>query len=704
VPPAPPPGPFTPRWSAATPNRTINNTFGYPLLAPGSATHTTVYRASHEFGTYNHGPIVSFWRGRYWMEWYNGVCCEGQRNRMLYATSADAVAWSRPSVMFNTTGTLVAEPPVEIEGRKYSLATSFAAFERTGPGAEHTGADTPLMRRVFSASQLGSVFWLGKSVPAGMEKYGYPAVPEMDAQTQADAAAYLGALVDTEPLSDWGQPNERAMYQLPADKRRLMLLLRAGNDGAGQHMLASSCELDAPAAAATAPPEPERQHTCRPITGLFNAGLPGDRMPVPPVAAFKGGDRTAPPTPWPGYHPIPVGKRCNWSAPTPTSIPDSHSRACTAPLPDGRVFMVGAQIPAGRDPLVLSLSENGLDWSTAYAVRVCDEASCKPRFGGPPGFQYPAALWKLDGPRGPEIIFSYSINREDIGLSRFPLSTIPGGKPPPSIHQTGRKTAAKTDDETWRLHGGHVILGVAFDYQPPYQRHPPPAIEGVASDCTRGVTLAPLSAAFVVLPHRECGSAPRPFKTDDSLVLPAKTPWRSNADKFTIVGDGAVGTAQQYLLPHPPFRMWYNSYNSTEAGPACARDDNNHMWSCNASTPVAPVIVPLDTLYPPNSYNVLYPGFCFPNSNTTEKTTGLLADWLDKRGVACMSWAPCWNVRLGNTTNDSTAIASFRSIIVENADRGATAIGLDECGDLRGRWGHLPGEIPGLKKMTLAGA
>ena len=27
--------------------------------------------------------------------------------------------------------------------------------------------------------------------------------------------------------------------------------------------------------------------------------------------------------------------------------------------------------------------------------------------GGPPGFQYPAAMWKMDGPKGPEIIFSY---------------------------------------------------------------------------------------------------------------------------------------------------------------------------------------------------------------------------------------------------------------------------------------------------------
>ena len=36
-------------------------------------------------------------------------------------------------------------------------------------------------------------------------------------------------------------------------------------------------------------------------------------------------------------------------------------------------------------------------------------------------------MWKLDGPRGPEIIFSYSVNKEDIALSRFPLPVLPGG-------------------------------------------------------------------------------------------------------------------------------------------------------------------------------------------------------------------------------------------------------------------------------------
>ena len=190
----------------------------------------------------------------------------------------------------------------------------------------------------------------------------------------------------------------------------------------------------------------ELQHVCRPGTGLYNTGLPGDRMLSNAATRTTSASSTSvgieafnqyenrSSQPWPGYKPIPVGRRCNWTEPVATSIPDSNSRACTAPLPDGRIFLVGNQISSGRDPLVLSISKDGLDFSEVYALRHCaanstdgTDVKCHPRFGGGgklPGFQYPSAMWKLDGPRGPEILFSYSVNKEDIALTRFPLSVL----------------------------------------------------------------------------------------------------------------------------------------------------------------------------------------------------------------------------------------------------------------------------------------
>jgi beta-glucanase (GH16 family) len=50
-----------------------------------------------------------------------------------------------------------------------------------------------------------------------------------------------------------------------------------------------------------------------------------------------------------------------------------------------------------------------------------------------------------------------------------------------------------------------------------------------------------------------------------------------------------------------------------------------------------------------------------------------------------------------------TVISYFSNVITTPAQNGATAIGMDECGDLVGpKWGHLPGEIPGVHKMALA--
>ena len=179
--------------------------------------------------------MLSHYNGYYWMEWYNGVDSEGVKNRVLYASSRDAVTWSRPAVMFNATApgkitrgfcvlsvsltpesiTIAVgvenEPQVLIGGRRlYSVAGSWDVNKRTGLGAEHTGPDTPMMRRVLSPTSLGPVFWLGRQVPQGYEEFGYPTYLEMDAQTKADALEYLAASLAMEPQVDWGMPNGKA--------------------------------------------------------------------------------------------------------------------------------------------------------------------------------------------------------------------------------------------------------------------------------------------------------------------------------------------------------------------------------------------------------------------------------------------------------------------------------------------------------------
>jgi hypothetical protein len=149
------------------------------------------------------------------------------------------------------------------------------------------------------------------------------------------------------------------------------------------------------------------------------------------------------------------------------------------------------------------------------------------------------------------------------------------------------------------------------------------------------------------------------------------------------------------LLPRAPYRMFAFAYNSTAGGPHCAKSDSGSgRHYCDNET--VATAIPADKLYPPHTYNLLNPAECY-------NTTTPLADWLNKRGVACMAWESCWNTHFAKTTNDSTVIEHFAEVIAGPARKGATAIGMDECGDLVGpHWGHLPGQIPGVKKMSLA--
>lgn len=289
------------------------------------------------------------------MEWYNGVKSESVQNRVLYATSPDAATWSAPAVMFNTTGPigLENEPMVVIKGRRYAIAGarvlavniqhhppdnswcagSWDVNARKGGGCEHTGPDTPMMRRVHGPGQLGQVFWLGSEVPSGFEHLGYPTylnAQSLDKQTRTDAANYLAALLDAESLSDWGKPNERVTYQLPSAPNRLITLLRTGGalpgePPVGSHMLASTCVLDN-SNTLTSPSSRSASlqmklastatyHVCRPGTGLWNVVLPGDSMPshmqasiatpeAPGVGTGGGTNATTRNEPWPGYKPM----------------------------------------------------------------------------------------------------------------------------------------------------------------------------------------------------------------------------------------------------------------------------------------------------------------------------------------------------------------------------------------------------------------
>lgn len=175
-------------------------------------------------------------------------------------------------------------------------------------------------------------------------------------------------MVNTTTASDFGKPNERSLYALPggdgdgSSSTVLVQLLRAST-GTPDSMLASVCELKGGGGSARSAPSKEDGdeyvYSCRPGTGayMFNSVLPR-------VESRQDGEdevlRTSDPLPY---------QNCDWSEPVFTSIPDSHSRTCVAPLQNGTLFMVGAQLAEGRGGW-LALSSGSLSHPGHSLVRV----------------------------------------------------------------------------------------------------------------------------------------------------------------------------------------------------------------------------------------------------------------------------------------------------------------------------------------------
>ena len=110
-----------------------------------------------------------------------------------------------------------------------------------------------------------------------------------------------------------------------------------------------------------------------------------------------------------------------WSRPARTNFPDSLARHATGRLPDGQYFLVNnpSSKRLDRSILTIALSRDGRTYDRAWVVR--NEPTVK-RFDGKSkldGWQYPHAL-----ARGKHLVVAYSINKEDVAVSRIPLAAL----------------------------------------------------------------------------------------------------------------------------------------------------------------------------------------------------------------------------------------------------------------------------------------
>ena len=123
----------------------------------------------------------------------------------------------------------------------------------------------------------------------------------------------------------------------------------------------------------------------------------------------------------------------NWPTAYPTDIPDSPSLTTNVVLHNGTVLLIGNQMAPKfdnpgkpdhyrRDPLMVSVSPNGYLFTRAYALRCGQQKWRVPQSevrGRGGGGQYPSALVK-DG----YLVVLYSMGKEDVWISRVPLAKL----------------------------------------------------------------------------------------------------------------------------------------------------------------------------------------------------------------------------------------------------------------------------------------
>jgi hypothetical protein len=119
----------------------------------------------------------------------------------------------------------------------------------------------------------------------------------------------------------------------------------------------------------------------------------------------------------------------SWTTPAPTNFPDSLARCSAGNLPDGTAYLINNPMSKqlDRSLLTIALSRDGVTFDRAWVIR---SEPTSLRFSGNhkiDGWQYPHAIvWKDD------LYVAYSINKEDLGITRIALRELlddadPGG-------------------------------------------------------------------------------------------------------------------------------------------------------------------------------------------------------------------------------------------------------------------------------------
>ena len=424
---AAPPVPI-PSWSAPRPDPS-KPLAGFPKLAVSST--RVVFFGTAAQGSYNHGAMMQYADGVVTIAWKNGVGMEGEDapgQRVKVIQTADGEAWTAPQLLFPSLSTsaqpvaLFAGPFATLGGaaqRLYASATpaviatgdaqgsQFCLWpdgldpRNAGPPGQAQPVGTLLLRRVLPGlGNFGPVFWAADVVPRGFAPAsaaaGLLTANETDAETQADVAE----------LRATRQANGRVPCPDSATSGSL------------------KCEACV--------------NNCQVYEDLpRNASLANERTHwvVPEGAPHAGADillyRCHAGLLYASTRPGPSGE---WSDIVLSDIESDNTNLNASPLPGGRVMLVLNALPnAIRDPVVLAVSEDGLDFSAAGSVMSCTDLGVQNSTCGgrgahdTPGPSYPQALSVVPpAPAGMQGVWVVATNnKQDVVVARLPFAALP---------------------------------------------------------------------------------------------------------------------------------------------------------------------------------------------------------------------------------------------------------------------------------------
>jgi len=150
----------------------------------------------------------------------------------------------------------------------------------------------------------------------------------------------------------------------------------------------------------------------------------------------------------------------SWTHPVKTNFPDSTARLAAGNLSDGSVYMINNPMPTrfDRSLLVLTHSRDGKTFDRAWRIRA---KQAKKRFDGKhklDGWQYPHAVtWKG------QLFVAYSINKEDVSVTRIPISAIVGTRKLAARLVKQQKLAKGAANQGMAIGEKHIFTANAHD-------------------------------------------------------------------------------------------------------------------------------------------------------------------------------------------------------------------------------------------------